>query len=88
LRENDRIVRAGGEEFLSISMRNRSLLQAFAHFLSLEVRRIALLNEALEEMRKALDRLGKEIVILLAILLCLWHLLWDLLMRLLSPVSR
>jgi hypothetical protein len=48
-----------------------------------EGRRVSLLTHALHDLRIALDRLGRELLTWLAILICLWHLLSEFWIRLL-----
>ena len=45
--------------------------------MSREVRHVSLLTHALHDLRLALHRLGREILVGLAILICLWRVLAD-----------
>ncbi len=57
--------------------RRKRIIPGLAQKMSGEVRRMSLLTHALHELRLALDRLSREIVVCLAILICLWHVLAD-----------
>ena len=46
--------------------------------MSREVRHVSQLTHALHDLRLALNRLGREILVCLAILICLWRVLADL----------
>jgi vacuolar-type H+-ATPase subunit I/STV1 len=67
-----------------VSHRRKSLIGALAHRLSVEAHRLSLLSTNLHALRKALDRLTREVLILLAILIGIAHLVFDMLWRLIS----
>ena len=62
--------------------RRRRVIPALARKMSREVRDVSLLTHALHDLRLALHRLGREIVVCLAIIICTWQLLWEFLTRL------
>ena len=51
--------------------------------MSREVRHVSLLTHALHDLRLALHRLGREVLVCLAILICLWRVLADIFSQLL-----
>ena len=57
--------------------RRRRFIPALARRMSREVRHVSLLTHALHDLRLALHRLGREILVCLAILICLWRVLAD-----------
>ena len=63
--------------------RRKRIIPGLAQKMSGEARRVSLLTHALHEMRLALNRLSKELLVWVAMLICLWQLLWDLFARLL-----
>jgi hypothetical protein len=71
-----------------VSHRRKSLIGALAHRLSVEAHRLSLLSTNLQALRKALDRLTREVLIFLAILIGVSHLLADMLWRLFSAIWR
>jgi hypothetical protein len=71
-----------------VSQRRKSLIGALAHRLSVEAHRLSLLSTNLHALRKALDRLTREVLIFLAILIGLWHLFAEMLSRLISAIWR
>jgi len=68
--------------------RRRSRIEALAQHLRADARRLSLLGTTLQELRKALNRLTREVLICVAVLLGIWHLLADTLLRLLSGLWR
>jgi hypothetical protein len=68
--------------------RKKSLIGTLAHRLSVEAHRLSLLSTNLQALRKALDRLTREVLILLAILIGIGHLFAEMLWRLLSAIWR
>jgi len=66
--------------------RRRSLIDALSRRLSVEARRLSALGSALHAMHRALNRLTRELLVCVAIVLGIWHLLSDLLWRLLSAL--
>jgi hypothetical protein len=68
--------------------RRRSVIDGLSHRVSVEARRLAVLGSTLQELRKALNRLTRELLICVAIVLGIWHLLSDTLWRLLSSLWR
>jgi len=54
--------------------------------MSREVRDVSLLTHALHDLRIALHRLGREIVVCLVIIVCAWQVLFELLTRLLHAI--
>ena len=66
-----------------MSQRRKRVIPVLAHKMSGEARRISLLTQALHDMRLALHRLSRELIVCLALIIFLWHIVWDLLMRVL-----
>ena len=54
--------------------------------MSREVRDVSLLTHALHDLRIALHRLGREILVCVVIIICTWQLLWETLARLLRAL--
>ena len=54
--------------------------------MSREVRHVSLLTHALHDLRIALHRLGREILVCLVLIICTWQLLWELLVRLMRAL--
>ena len=63
--------------------RRKRIIPVVAQKMSGEVKRVSLLAQALHDMRVALLRLSKEIMVYVAMLICLWQLLAELFSRLL-----
>jgi hypothetical protein len=68
--------------------RRKSPILALAHKLGVEARRLSVLSSTLQELRKALNSLTRELLICVALLLGIWHLLSDTLSRLISSLWR
>jgi hypothetical protein len=68
--------------------RRKSLILALAHKLGVEAHRLSVLSATLQELRKALNSLTRELLICVAIVLGMWHLLSDTLSRLLSSLFK
>ena len=68
--------------------RRRSLIIALSHKVGVEARHLSSLGSNLHELRKALNRLTRELLICVAIVLGIWHLLADTLWRLVSSFWR
>jgi hypothetical protein len=68
--------------------RKRSLVGALARRLSVEAHRLSLLSMNLQALRKALDRLTREVLILIALLIGIAHLVVEMLWRLISTIGR
>jgi hypothetical protein len=64
------------------------VIDGLSHRVSVEARRLAVLGATLQELRKALNRLTRELLICIALVLGIWHLLSDMLWRLLSSLWR
>jgi hypothetical protein len=54
--------------------------------MSREARDMSLLTHALHDLRIALHRLGREILVCVVIIICTWQLLWEMLTRLLRAL--
>jgi len=65
-----------------MAQRRKRMIRALARKMSREVRDVSLLTHALHDLRIALRRLGREIVVCLVLILCTWQLLWELATRL------
>jgi hypothetical protein len=68
--------------------RRRSLIEVLSRKVSVEARRLSALGSNLQELRKALNRLTRELLVCVAIVLGIWHLLADTLWRLVSSLWR
>ena len=68
--------------------RRRSVIEALSRRVSVETRRLSTLGSNLHELRKALNRLTRELLVCVAIVIGIWHLLGDALWRLISTVWR
>jgi len=68
--------------------RRRSLIVTLGRRVSLEAHRLSALSSNLQELRKALNRLTRELLVCVAIVLGIWHLLADTLWRLISSFWR
>jgi hypothetical protein len=68
--------------------RRRSLIEALSRKVSVEARRLSALGSNLHELRKALNRLTRELLVCVAIIIGIWQLLSDTLWRLLSSFWR
>ena len=68
--------------------RRKSFVISLAHRLSVEAHRLSVLSTTLQALRKALDRLTREVLICLAIVLGIWQLLSEMLWRLISSLWR
>jgi hypothetical protein len=68
--------------------RRRSLIEALSHKVSVEARRLSALGSNLQELRKALNRLTRELLVCVAIIIGIWQLLSDTLWRLVSSLWR
>jgi hypothetical protein len=66
--------------------RRRSVIEALSHKVSVEARRLSLLGANLQELRKALNRLTRELLVCVAIVIGIWQLLSDALWRLLASL--
>jgi hypothetical protein len=64
------------------------VIDGLSHRVSVQARRLAVLGSTLQELRKALNRLTRELLICIAMVLGIWHLLSDMLWRLLSSLWR
>ena len=62
--------------------RRRRVFRVLARKMSREVRDVSLLTHALHDLRIALHRLGREIVVCLVVIICAWQLPWELATRL------
>ena len=62
--------------------RRRRLISGLARKMSREVRDVSLLTHALHDLRLALHRLGREILVCLVLIIGIWQLLWELVTRL------
>ena len=62
--------------------RRRRVIPALARKMSREVRDVSLLTHALHDLRIALHRLGREILVCLVLIIFSWQLLCELLTRL------
>lgn len=68
--------------------RRKSLIEALAQRVRVEARRLSLLSATLHDLRTALARLTREVLICVAILIGIWHLMSDTLSRLISSLWR
>ena len=68
--------------------RRRSLIEALSRKVSVEARRLSALGSNLQELRKALNRLTRELLVCVAIIIGIWQLLSDSLWRLISSLWR
>jgi hypothetical protein len=68
--------------------RRRNVIDALSHRVSVEARRLSVLGSTLHDLRRALNRLTRELLVCIAIVLGIWHLLSDTLGRLLSSLWR
>jgi hypothetical protein len=68
--------------------RRKSLVEVLAHKVGEEAHRLSILGATLHELRKALARLSRELLICVALLLGIWHLMSDTLSRLISSLWR
>jgi hypothetical protein len=68
--------------------RRRSLIEALSRKVSVEARRLSALGSNLQELRKALNRLTRELLVCVAIIIGIWQLLSDTLWRLVSSLWR
>jgi hypothetical protein len=62
--------------------RRKRIIPGLAQKMSREVRDVSLLTHALHDLRLALHRLGREIVVCLVVVICTWQLLWEFFVRL------
>ena len=69
-----------------MAQRRKRVIPALARKMSREVRDVSLLTHALHDLRIALHRLGREIVVCLVIIICTWQLLWEFFARLLRAL--
>jgi hypothetical protein len=69
-----------------VAHRRRSYIEALSRKVSLEARRLSALGSNLQELRKALNRLTRELLVCVAIVLGIWHLLSDALWRLVASL--
>jgi replication-associated recombination protein RarA len=69
-----------------VPLRRRSLIEALSRKVSVEARRLSALSSNLHDLRKALNRLTRELLVCVAIVLGIWHLLSDALWRLISSL--
>lgn len=68
--------------------RRRSRIAALAQHLRADARRLSLLGTTLQELRRALNRLMRELLVCIAVLLGLWHLVADTVGRVVSSLWR
>ena len=66
--------------------RRGRMIPALARKMSREVRDVSLLTHALHDLRIALHRLGREILVCLVLIICTWQLLWELCRRLIRAL--
>ena len=64
------------------------MIEALSRKVSVEARRLSALGSNLHELRKALNRLTRELLVCVAIVLGIWQLLSDTLRHLLSALWR
>jgi hypothetical protein len=64
------------------------VIEALSHKVSVEARRLSALGSNLQELRKALNRLTRELLVCVAIIIGIWQLLSDSLWRLVSSLWR
>jgi len=62
------------------------VIEALSRKVSVEARRLSILGSNLQELRKALNRLTRELLVCVAIILGIWQLLSDTLWRLISTL--
>lgn len=65
-----------------MAQRRKRIIPSLARRMSREVRDVSLLTHALHDLRLALRRLGREILVYLVLILFTWQLLWELVTRL------
>jgi len=66
--------------------RRKRIIPGLAQKMSREVHDVSLLTHALHDLRLALHRLGREIVVCLVIIICTWQLLWEFFIRLMRAL--
>ena len=66
--------------------RRKRIIPALTHKMSREVRHVSALTHALHDLRIALHRLGREILVCLVLLICTWQLAWEFFNRLLRAL--
>jgi hypothetical protein len=71
-----------------VPRRRRSVIEALSRKVSVEARRLSTLGSNLQELRKALNRLTRELLVCVAIVLGIWQLLSETLWHLLSALWR
>ena len=64
------------------------MIEALSRKVSVEARRLSTLGSNLQELRKALNRLTRELLVCVAIVLGIWQLLSETLWHLLSALWR
>ena len=64
------------------------MIEALSRKVSVEARRLSALGSNLHELRKALNRLTRELLVCVAIVLGIWQLLSETLWHLLSALWR
>jgi hypothetical protein len=64
------------------------VIEALSRKVSVEARRLSTLGSNLQELRKALNRLTRELLVCVAIVLGIWQLLSETLWHLLSALWR
>jgi hypothetical protein len=64
------------------------MIEALSRKVSVEARRLSALGSNLQELRKALNRLTRELLVCVAIIIGIWQLLSDTLWRLVSSLWR
>jgi len=62
------------------------VIEALSRKVSVEARRLSILGSNLQELRKALNRLTRELLVCVAIILGIWQLVSDTLWRLISTL--
>ena len=62
------------------------MIEALSRKVSVEARRLSILGSNLQELRKALNRLTRELLVCVAIILGIWQLVSDTLWRLISTL--
>ena len=65
-----------------MAQRRKHIIPSLARKMSREVHNVSMLTDALHDLRVALHRLGREILVYLAIILFTWQMLWELVTRL------
>ena len=66
--------------------RRRSRIEALTRHLREDARRLSLLGATLTQLRRALSRLTREVLVCIAVLLGIWQLLADTVWRVLSSL--